>query len=346
MNGRDSNFTRRGFVSADFSGLVSAGLLGMSSNGSLAEETRKDSPRSVKKDIIHRRLGKTEIELPIVSMEVMNADNPEVVRASYEIGVRHFDTAAYYQKGRNEKMVSRVIKELGVRDRVVVATNIEAMTLLRKQGKARYIGVSTHARLHEIINEAVSTGVFDVVLTVINFTLANYTELLEAIENAASKGVGVVAMKTQAGSHRRSKPDLGDKYSSSTIATAALKWVLNNKNICTAIPGYTTFEHMNVDFSVASNLEYTSEEKKLLSDQRVKLGMGFCRQCRVCMSTCPRGVEIPSLMRTHMYAVQYSNFIRQEPPLMRSRRDMDSKPADRVRYARLDAPTLSISPGR
>ncbi|MCK4236782.1 MAG: 4Fe-4S dicluster domain-containing protein, partial [Candidatus Krumholzibacteria bacterium] len=101
-----------------------------------------------------------------------------------------------------------------------------------------------------------------------------------------------------------------------------------------------------VDFSVASNLEYTSEEKKLLSDQRVKLGMGFCRQCRVCMSTCPRGVEIPSLMRTHMYAVQYSNFIRQEPPLMRSRRDMDSKPADRVRYARLDAPTLSISPGR
>jgi predicted aldo/keto reductase-like oxidoreductase len=162
--------------------------------------------------------------------------------------------------------------------------------------------------MHRIINEAVSAGVWDVILTVVNFTLADYSELYEAIENAAAKGVGVIAMKTQAGSQRRTKIDFGDEYSGSTIATASLKWVLQNKNITTAVPGYTTFEHMREDFSVVGDLTFSPEEKKLLSDQKVKVGMGFCRQCELCLATCPRGVDIPTLMRTHMYAARYTNF--------------------------------------
>ena len=78
----------------------------------------------LKGDIIYRTLGSTGIKLPIVNMGVMNAFNPELVKKSYEIGVRHFDTAAYYQRGLNEKMVGKVIKELNVRDKVVIATKV------------------------------------------------------------------------------------------------------------------------------------------------------------------------------------------------------------------------------
>jgi aryl-alcohol dehydrogenase-like predicted oxidoreductase len=39
-------------------------------------------------------------------MGVMNADNLELVRRVYEIGIRNFDTAVNYQRGRNEKMVT------------------------------------------------------------------------------------------------------------------------------------------------------------------------------------------------------------------------------------------------
>jgi hypothetical protein len=71
--------------------------------------------------ILQRTLGKTGITLPVVSMGVMNADIPGLIRRSYELGIRHFDTAAVYQQGRNEEMVGTVIKELGVRDKVIVS---------------------------------------------------------------------------------------------------------------------------------------------------------------------------------------------------------------------------------
>ena len=72
--------------------------------------------------ILQRTLGKTGLSLPVVSMGVMNADVPGLLRRAYELGIRHFDTAAGYQNGRNEEMVGRVIKEMGFRDKVVIAT--------------------------------------------------------------------------------------------------------------------------------------------------------------------------------------------------------------------------------
>lgn len=361
MGEKNEGVSRRNFLSTALTGIVSAGFLGSTAGKVLSQDTKEKSEKT-DGGIICRTLGRTGISVPVVSMGVMNSDNPEVVRGSYEIGVRHFDTAAYYQKGNNERMVGTVIRELGVRDKVVIGTKIftpdirsgteekdipktverlcdeslerlgmdyvdilyihnvnntgvasnetlmKTMAALKKKGKAKAIGVTTHTKMHEIINEAAGAGVWDVVLTVVNFTLGDYGELFTAIENAAAGGVGIIAMKTQAGSSRRSNIDFGDEYSSSIVATASLKWVLGNTHIATAVPGYTTFEHMKQDFSVARDLTLTETERKLLTDQNVKVGMGFCRQCELCRSTCPRGVDIPTLMRTHMYAARYSNF--------------------------------------
>lgn len=361
MKNGTSGISRRSFLATTFAGLVSASLWSVS-RGKGYPPGKREEERGAGDKIIHRTLGRTGLKIPIVSMGVMNSDNPGVVRASYEIGVRHFDTAAYYQRGRNEEMVGGVVRELKARDRVVIGTKIfdpskreglnaaekkkrvvrlceeslkrlkmdyvdilyihnvkdaeivsdesvmSAMELLKKQGKARFLGVSTHRNMHAIINEAARTGLYDAVLTVVNFTLTDYVQLFEAIEKAAAKGLGIIAMKTQAGSARGSSLDIGDDYGSSTIARASLKWVLKLENITTAIPGYTTYEHMREDFSVAYGLEYTDQEKELLSDNKVKVGMGFCRQCGLCRSTCPRKVDIAALMRTHMYAARYGNF--------------------------------------
>ena len=72
--------------------------------------------------VLRRTLGKTGLTLPVVSMGVMNADIPGLLRRGYELGIRHLDTAAVYQNGRNEEMVGQVIKEMGVRDKVVIST--------------------------------------------------------------------------------------------------------------------------------------------------------------------------------------------------------------------------------
>ena len=121
MPQESKHFSRRNFLSTAATGLAAAGLAGMAPAGALAQDGEQPDK---KKKVIFRDLGRTGIKLPIVSMGVMNASVPGVVQASYENGVRHFDTAAYYQMGRNEQMVGSVIKKLKVREKVIIGTKI------------------------------------------------------------------------------------------------------------------------------------------------------------------------------------------------------------------------------
>jgi len=108
------------------SSLAATPLLG--SSNLLFGQSEKTAPAAPKAEgsakPIYRALGRTGISLPIVSMGVMNADVPGLIPRSYELGIRHFDTAAFYQQGRNEEMVGRMIKEMGVRDKVIISTKV------------------------------------------------------------------------------------------------------------------------------------------------------------------------------------------------------------------------------
>jgi uncharacterized protein len=360
-------WNRRDFVARVMSWLAASPLLG--SSNSLFGESPRTALAAPKAEgnakPIYRTLGKTGISLPIVSMGVMNADVPGLVPRSYELGIRHFDTAASYQQGRNEEMVGRMIKEMGVRDKVTISTKIvrlgwgrgqtqprtyspaevkahfnevfasslkrlqmdevdilynhaadseadvnsegtlQAMTVLKKEGKARFLGVSSH-QPEMALKEAMKLGIYDVVLIPINYTMAGDAGLLKTIDDAATKGIGIVAMKTQAGGATRPDPKLGRPL---TLAsqTALLKWVLRHESLTTAIPGYTTYEQLEQNFSVAFNLAYSPDEREFLSDKNAAAEAQFCLQCGKCRQDCPLGVDIPQLMRSHMYAVQYSN---------------------------------------
>ena len=68
-----------------------------------------------------RMLGRTGIRLPIVSMGVMNTDNPQLVRAALEAGYVFLDTAQGYQRGTNEAMLGEILKDRP-RDSFVIAT--------------------------------------------------------------------------------------------------------------------------------------------------------------------------------------------------------------------------------
>ncbi len=367
---KGSKWNRREFIAVPAAAWAASQLLGGSAS-LLGETTVSEDATSKSKLMgqpIYRTLGKTGIRLPIVSMGVMNADVPGLIPRSYQLGIRHFDTAAHYQQGRNESMVGSMIKEMGVRDKVVISTKVlrpgwgrgpgnqtqahtyspaeveasfhevfegslqrlqmdhvdilynhsadseadissegtlKAMTSLKKDGKARFLGVSSH-RPEMALNLAMKLGVYDVVLVPFNFTVADDRGLLEAIERAASAGIGIVAMKTQAGGASRPDPKLGRQLTPAS-QTALLKWVLRHDAITTAIPGFTTYEQLEQNFSVAPSLAYTAEEKDFLSDKSTVAEAQFCRQCGQCREDCPLGVDIPTLMRSHMYAVQYAN---------------------------------------
>jgi hypothetical protein len=174
---------------------------------------------------------------------------------------------------------------------------MRAFERLKKEGKTRFVGIGTHSNEPEIIREASESGFWDVVLTSYNFRQTHREEVREAIGRAAGAGLGVVAMKTQAGVYwdRRRRKMINMK--------AALKWVLNDENVHTTIPAFSNHEEMHEDLSVMEDLRLTPEESR---DLRLGTEMGlagmFCQQCRECTPQCPAGLEIPSLMRAYMYA--------------------------------------------
>jgi len=183
---------------------------------------------------------------------------------------------------------------------------MSALVKAKEQGKARFIGVSTHSDEPNVIRAAVDAGVYDVVLTSYNYLQDHKDAVGDAITYAGGKGVGVVAMKTQGGKRLNQKEGVEINHQ------AALKWVFANPHVCTAIPGMTTFEQMDSNFSVMGDLELSDGEERELKLASLLPGTYFCQSCRECVPTCPERVEIPSLMRAYMYAEAYGNTIQAE----------------------------------
>jgi predicted aldo/keto reductase-like oxidoreductase len=343
--------SRRSFIKKSTAGLAGAAVLPTILTGQPQAEK--------KKKIIYRTLGKTGLKLPIVSMGVMNSDNPNLVKAALDAGITHLDTAWYYQMGRNERMVGEVLKGRN-RDSVVVATKVweprdrktclfpedaspttfitkfetslkrlqmdyvdilylhnisckeaalfepylSAMKKLKKEGKIRFLGVSTHSNEPEVIRAAADSNEYEVVLTAYNFKQKNREEVKAAIEYAAKKGLGVVAMKTQAGVYWD-----GKEKQFPINMKAALKWALQDENVHTSIPGFTTFDQMYLDLSVMEDLTLTPEEKADLKPPKDYTAMAglYCQQCNACVPQCPANLDIPALMRGYMYAYGYRN---------------------------------------
>jgi len=306
-----------------------------------------------------RTLGKTGIQIPIISMGTGDTDNPNLIKAAIESGILLLATSQYYGNGNNERIVGEVIKNFD-RNKVIVMTSampegvnhkeglfteqsttdsfveklddslqrlgvdyvdifilpfaakresvffeplLRAMEKVKEVGKARFVGIATHQHEHEAVRAAAETGVYDVAMTAYNFKQRNLSELDDAIQFAAGKGLGIIAMKTMAGVY-------WDKEKTMPINTkAALKWVLQNENIHTTVPGFTTFDEMKQDLALASDTILTDEEKKdlKLAQNNTRHGI-YCQQCGNCTAQCRELLDIPTLMRSYMYAFGYCNF--------------------------------------
>jgi predicted aldo/keto reductase-like oxidoreductase len=180
---------------------------------------------------------------------------------------------------------------------------MNALVKVKKQGKARFIGISTHTDVANVIRATTDAKIYDVVLAAYNYVLEEKEDIKKAIAYAAGKGVGVVGMKTQGGRRLQQDPD------TEINNQAALKWVLNDENVCTTIPGMTTFEQLDMNVGVMNDLTLSAQEQRDLQVAASMRGTLFCQNCRACVPTCPNNVAVPNLMRAYMYAAGYGNYI-------------------------------------
>jgi len=177
---------------------------------------------------------------------------------------------------------------------------LKALEKVKKEGKARFVGITTHINEPEVIHAAVDSKIYEVVLTSYNFQQKHYAEVRSAIARAAGAGLGIVGMKAIRGGNRQT-PTVKN-------TGAALKWVLQDPNVSTIVPGFTTFEEMDVDIAVAENPLLTNPEKNDLETVASASGL-YCQGCRQCLGQCLEHLPIPDLMRAYMYTYGYRNLV-------------------------------------
>jgi uncharacterized protein len=179
---------------------------------------------------------------------------------------------------------------------------LSAMAELKKQGKIRFAGIAMHNPGGEALRAAADTGVYDVAMPAYNFKTKDLETVNGSLAYAAKAGMGIVAMKTTAGAAR-------DKNGTQPLnISAALKWVLQNPDISSIVSGMSSFDELQKNLEMIKDLKMSAQELKdlNLADNKSEPGL-YCQQCRTCLPQCPHGLDIPTLMRSYMYAYGYRN---------------------------------------
>jgi predicted aldo/keto reductase-like oxidoreductase len=177
---------------------------------------------------------------------------------------------------------------------------LEAAADLKKAGKVRFLGTSSHgpSNMEELLMTAVKSGRFDVIQPSFNFM--KFPKLPEVMKEAHRRGVGVIAMKTLAGAKDMKVEGKGEEFSH-----AAFKWVLKHPEISGLIVTMKTASDIEL-YLKASGAKFTAADQKVLDQYARLYGEEYCRTgCGACEGSCAAGVEIATIMRYRMYFRDY-----------------------------------------
>ena len=177
---------------------------------------------------------------------------------------------------------------------------VEALDTVKKQGKTRFIGVSTHDP-NAIVDHVLKFGKFDVVLMTYSYPLGATRDA--SIKKLHDAGIGVVAMKVvlaMAGFSMGPGGALPKPKLQGEAALAAVKWALKNPAIAVTIPFMA--DNDQVEMNVRAMTEsYTPADDKLLYAKSEEIRPYYCRMCYECKGQCPKGMPVPDVLRFLAY---------------------------------------------
>jgi len=192
-----------------------------------------------------------------------------------------------------------------------------AFEKLKKQGKYRFQGLSCHSNHHKVVKEAIECSFYDMVQLGYNvFDIRDTRKEIETYDDylgqsgirrllalAKSNDVGVIAQKTLKVGGRRQNLE---KYRTGTtsIFQAMLKWVLENKNVASALTEMLTYEQLEEDLAVVGEA-LSEEERKNLFRFVAQNSKNYCHMCGLCEMNCPSHIKTTSILRYLAYYEDY-----------------------------------------
>jgi predicted aldo/keto reductase-like oxidoreductase len=178
----------------------------------------------------------------------------------------------------------------------------EAFDRLKEQGKARFLGVSTHTpKLETVATAALDSKRFDVMM--LAYHHGAWPQLAQIVERAHAEDVGIVAMKTLKGAKHRGLLEMRPEADSYT--QAAFKWVLGNPHVSCLVISFFEPQHID-EYLYASGKKLTDADLALLERyDRLIAGKHCFPHCGVCLDSCPEKLAINDVLRHRMYFEDY-----------------------------------------
>jgi predicted aldo/keto reductase-like oxidoreductase len=194
----------------------------------------------------------------------------------------------------------------GEYDRIFNTGGLEQLKRAQGEGKLIHLGISIHGNL-TMMKRAVEMGVFSVLMVAYS-ALDEDRLTADLLPIAASKEVGLVAMKPLAGGRLGDRPSRGwnrSLFQGESPAQIALRYVLSNPHITCTIPGMTALHELEENLQVGRRPRKLSPaEIKEFMAIAAEAGKGFCRNCGYCLP-CPEGIPIPDVFRYESYYRYY-----------------------------------------
>jgi len=110
---------RREFLKTSILGLTGAAII----SPALKPDLYSDPLQNEIPVLPSRKLGKTGIKTPLISLGAGNVNDPGFIKASYHAGVKLFFSATYYGEGNNERLAGTGLKNLP-RDTFIAGTAV------------------------------------------------------------------------------------------------------------------------------------------------------------------------------------------------------------------------------
>jgi predicted aldo/keto reductase-like oxidoreductase len=278
-----------------------------------------------------RRLGKTDLMLPAVSLGTASAQDVNVMKAAIAQGMNFIHTSTGYKGGKAIRNLAEAIK--GQQDKVRIGLKItwgpdddtamdKALETLgvdsveiaffnihkadevsnpkyrkgaerwKKMGKFKYIGLTTHGEIAECLSAALDEGFYDAIMP--SYSINDEETFLPIFKRAEKEGVGVILMKTARGV-QGAYEDAVPHY----LATA----------------GITTINKGAGSFAEIRNLIEASktqpdEQAGMRLRSSAKLAMnGHCLMCGACTASCPRSLPVSDVVRCSDYYLENAHYV-------------------------------------
>ncbi len=189
------------------------------------------------------------------------------------------------------------------------------VTTMKKAGKMRFFGFSTHTNMEDCLLSASRLDWIDAIMFTYNFRLMQTPKMKEAVSACAEARIGLVAMKTQGGGPVKTDSEaelqLAGRFLERgfTDKQARLKAVWENPMIASICSQMPTLAILSANVAASRDLTALSgADRALFQRFAAETREGYCAGCgSICNEAVGGLVPVSDIMRCLMYYHEYGD---------------------------------------